>query len=152
MSCVFIVTPIVVANWSAVTAVISATAAHAGYRMVRSATEGKEEHLQEVELELGNSEVMADRLRRGETMTLAKEGVTITLSLDARGRLKASVKGPEDVSKEELRLEGQRFLDKVTQQYAYQSVMSELKQKGFSLVDEQVDEDGRIRLKIRKYE
>ena len=152
MSCVFIVTPIVVANWSAISAVVSATAAHMGYNMIRQASEGKKESMQQVELELKNSEVMTEQLRRGESMTLAKGNVKITLTLDAHGRLKASVSGPENIVKENLRREGQKFLDHVTQQYAYQSVMNELKNKGFSLVDESVDDDGRIRLKIRKYE
>ncbi|MBN1354647.1 DUF1257 domain-containing protein [bacterium] len=156
MSCVFIVTPFVVGNWAVLTSLVGGAAAHLGYRMARSAAENyrasEAEQMQSVELELENSEVIADQLRRGDVMVLTREAVTITISLDGLGRMKAAVSGPESMLKDELEQLGQEFLNQVIQQYAYQKIIAELKIKGFSLIDEQVESDGRIRLKVRKYE
>jgi len=156
MSCVFVITPFVISNWSILTSLVGGAAARHGYRMMRSATNTSAEINAEtsvnVELEIENSEVMTEQMKRGESVVLTKEDIKIVLSLDHLNRLKASVQGTKSVSKDKLRTEGQEFLDSIIQQYAYQKVMTELKDKGFSLVNEQVEKDGRIRIKIRKYE
>ena len=56
------------------------------------------------------------------------------------------------MSSKDLEAEGQTFLDKIIQQYAYQQIMSEMQGRGFSVVDEKMESDGRIRIRIRKFE
>jgi len=51
--------------------------------------------------------------------------------------------GINDVSQE-------KFLQKVAQRYAYQATQSELTKQGFAVVREQVSEDGRIHLVLRR--
>jgi Protein of unknown function (DUF1257) len=156
MSCIFVVTPFVVGNWGILSALVGGAAAQLGYRMARTASEQAggvdTEQSQSVELELENSEVMADQMRRGDSMVMTKGEVKIVVSLDGRGHMTASVTGPESIPKTELEAMGQEFIDSVIQQYAYQKVMNELKNKGFSMVQENVEEDGRITLKVRKFE
>lgn len=45
----------------------------------------------------------------------------------------------------------ERFLQKVTQQYAYQTVMSETAKQGFQLAEQQKNEDGSIRLVLQRW-
>ena len=45
----------------------------------------------------------------------------------------------------------ERFLQKVTQQYAYQTVMSETAKQGFQVAEQQKNEDGSIRLVLQRW-
>jgi Protein of unknown function (DUF1257) len=44
------------------------------------------------------------------------------------------------------------FIDKITQKYAYNNIMDKIKDKGYELVTEKVDEDKNIRLVLRKWQ
>jgi len=44
------------------------------------------------------------------------------------------------------------FIDKVTQKYAYSTVMDKIKEKGFDVVEEEVDDKQTIRIVVRKWE
>ena len=44
------------------------------------------------------------------------------------------------------------FIDKITQQYAYSTVREKMKQKGYDVVTEEVDEKQNIRIVVRKWE
>ncbi|NJP11583.1 MAG: DUF1257 domain-containing protein [Leptolyngbyaceae cyanobacterium RU_5_1] len=45
----------------------------------------------------------------------------------------------------------ERFLSKVTQRYAYQTVLSETTQRGFQMTEQQQNEDGSIRLVLQRW-
>ncbi|MDY6937511.1 MAG: DUF1257 domain-containing protein [Cyanobacteriota bacterium] len=45
----------------------------------------------------------------------------------------------------------ERFLQKVTQQYAYHTVMSETTKQGFQVAEQQKSEDGSIRLVLQRW-
>lgn len=153
MSCIFIVTPIVVSAWPVLAGIISASAATLGYRVLNAVNEPNQEiDQQTVELHVGNSNVMAEQMRRGESIVLTKDQIRIIISLDPQKRISAQVQGPKTILDSELQKTGQEFLNRIVQQYAYQQVMLTLKDKGFSLVQEQADSEGRIQLKVRKFE
>ncbi|MBW4574626.1 MAG: DUF1257 domain-containing protein [Aphanothece sp. CMT-3BRIN-NPC111] len=44
-----------------------------------------------------------------------------------------------------------RFLNKVTQRYAYQTVLSETSKQGFEIAEQQKNEDGSIRLVLQRW-
>lgn len=44
-----------------------------------------------------------------------------------------------------------RFLSRVTQRYAYQTVLSETTQKGFQVTEQQQNKDGSIRLVLQRW-
>jgi hypothetical protein len=158
MSCIFVITPIVITAWPVLVAVASSAATSLGYRIVSSALEeeGKTKAIgqseRSVSLEVENSEVLAEQLRRGESMAIAKDDIKIVISLDALGKITAHVQGGNNCSTDELQKAGQEFLNHLIQQYAYQQVMLTMKEKGFSLVEENVGPDGLIRMKVRKFE
>ncbi len=45
-----------------------------------------------------------------------------------------------------------QYMNRITQRYAYHTVMDKIKDKGYSLVNEEVDEDNNVRLVLRKWE
>jgi hypothetical protein len=44
------------------------------------------------------------------------------------------------------------FIDKITQKYAYNNIMDKIKDKGYELVTEKVDEEKNIRIVLRKWQ
>lgn len=156
MSCVFVVTPLVVTSWPVVMALAGAAAAQLGFNIVKDSTAVEnltdQETDQSLELEIAQSEVVVEQMRLGESMVIQKEDLRITISRDTRGRVKAEVRGSAARSKQELAEAGQVFLNGMTQQYSYRKVMTELKNKGYATTDEVIEEDGRIRICVRKYE
>ena len=55
-------------------------------------------------------------------------------------------------SEEELESVGRELLQSINQHYAYDRVMSDLKSRGFESLEEEVEEDGTIRLKLRRWD
>ena len=71
-----------------------------------------------------------------------------TFSRDARGALKLCMEG-EGFSKAELKKAGQELVDRVTQQYVYHRVVSELKERNMNIVDEEVAADRTVTIRVR---
>lgn len=155
MSVVFVVVPAVVAGWPVMAAAIGAACAAMGYTAHRAAEQREPEKVAEtptrsrIEMEMSNAEVIGAALSREQSVQFEKGGVVATFSKDARGGLSLHVEG--EGSRVELGQIGQQLLNQVRQQYATEKVKSELLSQGFTLVDEQVDEHGSIRLKVRKF-
>jgi hypothetical protein len=85
-----------------------------------------------------------------EELVVEREGVQVIFSRDARGALRLCVEG-EGHSKQELRQIGQEVLDRVTQQYVYHRVVTELKERHMTIVDEEVSEDRTVRIRVRSW-
>jgi hypothetical protein len=157
MSCVCILTPVVIAAWPAFSAAVVAAAASLGYQvasevagdMNRSTAAPK--NSDKVELEIENSEVVTNQLGREQRIAVTRDGVTITFSRDARGKASLCVNG-EGRSKEELRALGEELSQSVVQHYVYQKLMDEMRARGFNVVEEETNADRSIRLKVRHWE
>jgi Protein of unknown function (DUF1257) len=54
-------------------------------------------------------------------------------------------------SKAELRKLGQELVGRVTQQYAYHRIVTELKQRNMAIVDEQVTADQTVKIRVRNW-
>ena len=78
-------------------------------------------------------------------------GLTVTFSRDARGHASLCVTG-QGQSDETLRALGEELSQAVVQQYVYQKLMDEMRARGFNVVEEKVNEDRSIRLKVRHWE
>ena len=154
MSVVFVVIPAVSAGWPAIAAAVGAGCAVLGYsarrlsqsRGVESAERSTRQH---IELEMANAQVIGSALSREQSIQVEKDGIVATFSKDARGNLSLHVDGER--SREELASIGRQLLNQVRQQYACEKVKSELLSRGFTLVDEHVDEHGSIRLSVRRF-
>ena len=157
MSCVCILTPVVIAAWPAFSAAVVAAATSLGYQVAsevsadRKATALAPKNSSKVELEIENSEVVTNQLGREQRISVTREGVTITFSRDARGKAALCVTG-EGRSKDELRAMGEELSQCVVQQYVYQKLMGEMRSRGFNVVEEETSADRSIRLKVRHWE
>jgi hypothetical protein len=156
MSAVCILTPVVIMAWPAFSAAVVAAAGSLGYQVaaeVNSQRPGEaiRKETGGVQLEIERSEVVTNQLGRDQRIAVSREGVTVTFSRDARGKASLCVTG-NGQSNEELRALGEELSQAVVQQYVYQKLMDEMRTRGFNVVEEEVNEDRSIRLKVRHWE
>ncbi|MGH7980437.1 MAG: DUF1257 domain-containing protein [Limisphaerales bacterium] len=157
MSCVCILTPVVIAAWPAFSAAVVAAAASLGYQVAAEAADLKKnikaapKRLGSVQLEIENSEVVTNQLGRDQRIVVTKGGVTITFSRDARGKASLCVTG-EGHDKEALKAMGQELSQAVVQQYVYQRLMDEIRTRGFNIIEEETNADRSIHLKVRHWD
>ena len=155
MSCVCILTPVVIAAWPAFSAAVVAAANSLGYVLVDEAIKQSQKTTQksnrQVNLEIANSEVVTGSLGRDQQICVTRQGVTVVFSRDARGRASVCVSGPS-FTDDELRGMGQELSQRVVQKYVYQRLMDEMSRRQFTVVQEEVDEKHAIRLKVRHWD
>lgn len=157
MSAVCILTPVVIMAWPAFSAAVVAAASSLGYQVAAEVKKGQpcsnvaRKETNAVQLEIERSEVVTSQLGRDQRMVVTREGVTVTFSRDARGKASLCVTGSGQ-NEETLRALGEELSQAVVQQYVYQKLMSEMRSRGFNVVEEEVAEDRSIRLKVRHWE
>ena len=142
--------------WPAFSAAVVAAASSLGYQVaaeVNSQRPGETARKESgsVRLEIARSEVVTNQLGRDQRIAVSREGVTVTFSRDVRGKASLCVSG-NGQSNEELRALGEELSQAVVQQYVYQKLMGEMRSRGFNVVEEEVNEDRSIRLKVRHWE
>jgi len=142
--------------WPALSAAVVAAASSLGYHVVseakdqlRAATGRKQSGA--VQLEIERSEVVTSQLGRDQRISVTREGVTVTFSRDARGKASLCVTGSGQ-SDEVLRALGEELSQAVVQRHVYQRLMDEMRARGFNVVEEEINEDRSIRLKVRHWE
>ena len=157
MSCVCILTPVVIAAWPAFSAAVVAAATSLGYTIVEESIQqlqdGKVNQTGEraVQLEIEQSEIVTNQLGRDQRIKVTRGGVTVTFSRDARGKASICVTGPGH-SDEELRIMGEELSQRVVQKYVHRRLLDEVRARGFNVVEEEVDENQSIRLKVRHWD
>lgn len=156
MSCVCILTPIVIAAWPAFSAAVAAAATSLGYTLVEECVQGQEINLAEettrrINLEIDQSEIVTNQLGRDQQITVRRGEVTVTFSRDARGKAAVCVSGAGH-SDEELRALGEELSQRVVQKYVHQRLLEEITARQFVIVEEEVDENQAIRLKVRHWD
>ena len=159
MGAVCILTPVVIAAWPAFSAVVAAAATSLGYSVVAEGIERVNEEVrgktasteQRIQLEIANSQLVTNQLGRDQRISVARNGVTVTFSCDARGHAEVCVTGTGQ-TEEALRAFGEELSQRVVQRYVYQRVMDELRAHQFTVVEDEVEADHSIRLKVRRWE
>jgi len=157
MSCVCILTPVVIAAWPAFSAAVAAAATSLGYTIVeegiRQAQDSQVTQAGErkVSLEIEQSEIVTSQLGRDQAIKVTRGGVTVIFSRDARGKAAICVTGPGH-SDEELRTLGEELSKRVVQKYVYNRLLEECRARQFNIVEEEVDENNAIRLKVRHWD
>ncbi|HUY32846.1 MAG TPA: DUF1257 domain-containing protein [Pirellulales bacterium] len=153
MSTVIVITPILIASWPAIAAAVTAAVGTLGFAIARNRELEAESELSEssrAEIEVENSEILADATGGGEELVVEREGIVARFSRDGRGALKVCMEG-KGYSKAELRRVGEELVGRVTQQYVYHRVVTELKQRNMAIVDEQVEEDRTVKIRVRNW-
>ncbi len=150
MSTVVVLAPIIVANWPVITAVVGAAVGSLGFAVVQETSKQRVETTTREEMEIDNSEILASDTGLEEKIVVQREGVRAIFSRDARGVLRVCMEG-QGTSRAELRRWGQELIDRVTQQYAYHRIVTELKARNMTIVDEQVEEDRTVKIRVRSW-
>ncbi len=159
MSAVSILTPVVVAAWPVFTAAVAAAATSMGYTVLADTanklgeikTKAASKAAKQVELQVANTELVTGQLGRDQQISVTRGGVTETFSRDARGHAKLCVTGMGQ-TEEALRALGEELSQRVVQQYVYQRLIDECRARQFIIVEEEVEANKSIRLKVRHWE
>jgi len=156
MSCVCILTPVVIAAWPAFSAAVVAAANSLGYALVDESIKQRQKaslqnHERSVNLQIENSELVTGTLGREQQICVSRQGVTVTFSRDARGRASVCVSAP-GMTEAEMRVLGEELSHRVVQRYVYQRMMEEMRARQFTVVEEEVDTNQAIRLKVRHWD
>jgi hypothetical protein len=152
MSTCIVLAPIIIANWPAITAVVGAAVGTLGFSAIQhceaeiTAASGATRE----EIEVENSEILPSAAGRDETIVVEREGLRATFSRDGRGALRVCVEG-QGQSKAALRKIGQELIDRVTQQYVYHRMITELKERNMHVVSEEVSEDRTVKIRVRNW-
>ncbi len=157
MSAVCIIAPVVIgAAWPMISGAAVTVMVSLGYSLVSTINEDIKTNANislknSVKLDISNAEEVGVAVGREEELKFIKDGITVIFKRDIRGTLQVCV--DSDIhSKSELEEIGQEFADKVIQKYVYNRVINQLDTTGMSIVDQEVDEDETIRIKLRSWE
>jgi hypothetical protein len=153
MSSVVVVAPVLIASWPVITAAVTAALGSIGFSVVagagaRSSTKATASTSTKAEIEVEDSEILAETGALGGEMVVERDGVRATFTRDARGSLKLCMEG-DRLSKSELKRLGEELLGRVTQQYVYHRIVTELQERHMTIVDEQVSADRTVKLRVR---
>ena len=155
MSSVTVVTPLIVAAWPVISAAVTAAVASMGFSVVAAAGVGASTLVKShaatatrAEIDVEDSEILAASAGTHHEIVVERDGVRCVFTRDARGALKLCVEG-HGHSKAELKRIGQELLGRVTQQYVYHRVVTELQDRGMAIVDEQVAADRTVKIRVR---
>ncbi|MHC4060311.1 MAG: DUF1257 domain-containing protein [Planctomycetota bacterium] len=155
MSTVLILTPVIISSWPAITAAVVGAASALGCVVKESVENAVKQHQtaavgQSVEVELTDSEVLAQNIATDKEIVLTKGNIELRIGRDERGRCKVCATGV-GLSKTQLKQTAQEFAQKMTQCFVYNRVASELKNKGFQVVNEEIMEDESVRIHVRRW-
>ena len=157
MSCVCILTPVVIASWPVFSTAVVSAATALGYQLAASSVDEirKDRAVankpRQITLDVPRSEIVTGQLDRDQRIKVTRDGVSVVFSRDARGRGTLSVTGSGHTDKE-LREMGEELSLGVVQNYVYQRLKDEMAARQFVVVEEEVNEDKSIRIKVRHWE
>lgn len=156
MSCVCILTPLAIAAWPALSSAVMAAAVSLGYNVVEDVQEqvralNRNQASNLIELEVEQSDLVTGTLGREQRIVIKRGGVTVTFSRNARGKASLCVEG-EGHTQEALQAMGEELSRCVVQKYVYQRILDEMRKRQFMVVEETVEENQSIRLKVRHWE
>jgi hypothetical protein len=136
---------------------VVAAATSLGYAVVNEGVEQLQETQvaevgeRKINLEIEQSEIVTGKLGRDQRIRVTRGTVTVTFSRDARGKASVCVSGA-GYSDEELRALGEELSQRVVQKYVHQRLLDEIRARQFVVVEEEVDENQAIRLRVRHWD
>jgi hypothetical protein len=152
MSTVVVIAPIIIANWPVITAAVTAAVASMGFALAKEAETAGQQTATKTreEIDVEDSEILAAAAGTDQEIVVEREGIRATFRRDARGALRVCMEGT-GCSKAELRRLGQELIDRVTQQYVYHRIVTELKERNMTIVNEEVSQDRTVKIRVRNW-
>ena len=154
MSAILILTPVVIGGWPVIAAAVAGAASAMGLVVSESVKETLKESQPDeernVEVELSDSEVLAESMATDQEIVLTKGNIELRVRRDERGRCSVCAKGTGH-NEAELKQIAKEFTQRLTQCFVYDKVVRELKKKEFQVVNEEVMEDESIRIHVRRW-
>ncbi|MHB1001347.1 MAG: DUF1257 domain-containing protein [Armatimonadota bacterium] len=152
MSVLFVVAPAVIVSWPILCGAVAGAASMLGYKVLSAKKESVCETVEDTsaQVELEGSEVIAEAMKRDSEFAISNGDITAVFKRGVDGKCVVHVAG-QGRTEDELSTIGQQILGQVTQQYAYNKVVTELKTQGFTIAQEDVSADQTIRLRVSKY-
>jgi hypothetical protein len=150
MSAVIVVTPLVIASWPVITAAVTAAISTMGFSLAQRGESTRQDvrSRTRAEIDVEDSEILADAGGLRQELVVEREGLRAVFSRDERGALRLCMEG-EGFSKRQLREIGEELIGRVTQQFVYHRLMTELKDRRMNVVEEEVTEDRTIKIRVR---
>ncbi|MHC4713243.1 MAG: hypothetical protein ACYTAN_08235 [Planctomycetota bacterium] len=162
MSAAVVLVPVMTAvPWGAVAAAVLGAAANLGYTVAKEGMSGPRRETaagvaaddarpKKVEVPVKNTHLALEDLSGIRELTLSREGMTVRLRRKKDGTCVVCADGPGR-SKAELQAAADEVAGRLIQQLVYNKVVTELKGHDFEIVDQQVDEDRRIRIRVSRW-
>lgn len=152
MSSVCVLTPMVIGGWPIIANAVLGAAAAMGFNVVAQSRnqlpEGEQRMARErVEADVPNSDVLAENVTRDQRIVIEKNGVTLEFGVDARGRCTVCASGV-GIGKNALKRIAEEASGRVVQQFAYHKLMTELANRKFRIIEERVEGDDSIQVRV----
>ncbi len=153
MRSVIVLAPLIIGGWPVITAAVTAAIGTMGFSLATAGANDqrvRSANRAEIEIEIEESEILPSQAGTEQSLVVQRDGIRATFSRDARGALKLCLEG-QGVSKAELQRVGEELLGRVTQQYAYHRIVSELKDRNMTIVDEELQADQSVKIRVRSF-
>ncbi len=148
MSAVVVLTPIVIATWPALSAAVAGAAASMHLAVRAENLHEREETPEQVEVNVAETEIVGAALARDQKIVLERDGVTLEVGRDERGRCTVCASS-HGHSKRELEAIAEEVSGRVVQQFIYNKLMTELKSRDYEVVDQERLADESVRVSVR---
>jgi len=150
MGAVIVLTPLLIAGWPAITAAVTAAVGSLGFSIMQGGlpVAEKSNAVTKTEIDIEDSEILESGGSTGEELVIERDGVRGVFSRDARGALKLCLEG-RGMTQSLLKQLGDDLIGRVTQQYAYHRIVTELKNRNMTIVEEQVSADRSVKIRVR---
>jgi hypothetical protein len=153
MCTVMVVTPLIIANWPAIVAAVTAAVGTMGFAVASEQERTRQpidDGIIRAEIEIEGAEILAEAGGSGEELVVERDGIRAVFSRDGRGALRVFIEG-RGCSKAELKRHGEELIGRATQQYVYHRVVTELKQRNMAIVNEEVTADRTVKIRVRNW-
>jgi hypothetical protein len=155
MGAVLILTPVIVSAWPVFATAVASAAASLGYSSVKGLGNleagGSVATKPGLAIDIPNSQVLTDQLGLAEKLSFTRDGVTVTIRRDERGKASLHVNGSGQ-SQEDLRRLGEEMSQRLVRDYVYQQIKHEMQSRNFVMVEEVEDETHAIHMTVRHWE
>jgi hypothetical protein len=155
MGAVLIFTPVIVSAWPVFATAVASAAASLGYSSVKGLASlesaGEVPMKTGLAIDIPNSKVLTDQLGLAEKLSFTRDGVTVTIRRDERGKASLHVNGTGQ-NEEDLRRLGEEMGQRLVRDYVYQQIKHEMQSRNFVMVEEVEDETHAIHMTVRHWE